>query len=486
MNGKPQENPLGWGFRISVVVLTLMTPAVLWFVGPIVGSIPIFGPLLMALAWIVLLGAVAVELAWILRTAMTPNATTTTFSLDIQSITWGLFLVQLFLAVCLPGGSILGLNLKLISDGLFLLAFAMYLVTSGPFFSNAEIIFITAVAASLCFWSLVGVWNGQTDAGQILSELRQIASAISVAWLSIFAVRRRLVTAERLITAIIYGIFCVSAVKVALVASSFFANLDPIQVVRSFFGEETRAEPIILGLIRLDFAADIVGAFALFALLAPSVSGVRFSRTSKPLICVVVLLGSGFLTYARAIWFIYFVSIFVAMIVERSWKAMAVTVLAVLVLGVTYYDVFSTVFEARFVTEAESSDVGRVEQARDLMAEIKTRPILGKGMGAHFSTDSRTSTEKYSYELQWLAFLMQFGIVGVIGILLLVAASTRDLVLAKHPAKPWMFLLFALWLLESSTNPHMTSSYAGATFGLFMAMFYRMRNTNLRSELRVL
>jgi len=486
MNGKTPENPLGSAFRTSIVVLTLTMAAVLWFVGPILGSIPILGPLLVALAWIVLLGAVAVELAWILRTALTTDTTTTTFSSDIRSITWGLFLVQLFLAVCLPGGSLFGVNLKLTCDGLFLLAFAIYLLTSGPFFSNAEIIFMAVVAASLCFWSLVGVWNGQTDAGQILSELRQIAPAISVAWLSIFAVRRRLVTAERLITIIIYGMFCVSAVKVALVAASFFANIDPVQIARSLFGEETRAEPIVLGLVRLDFPADIVGAFALFALLAPRVSGVRFGRMPRLFICIVVLLGSGFLTYARAIWFIYAVSIFVAMIVQRSWKIMAVTVLAALLLGVWYYDVFSTVYEARFVTDAESSDVGRVEQARDLMAEIKTRPILGKGMGAHFSTDSRTSTQKYSYELQWLAFLMQFGIVGVIGILLLVASSARDLFMAKHPAKPWMFLLFFLWLLESFTNPHMTSSFAGATFGLFMAMFYRMRNMNLNSEERVL
>jgi hypothetical protein len=358
----------------------------------------------------------------------------------------------------------------------------VYAVTNSPFFSHAEMIFMVVVAASLCFWSLVGVFNGQADTGQIFSELRQIASAISVAWLSIFAIRRGLLTAERLITVIIYGMFCVSAVKMALVAASFFSNIDPIQITQSVFGEATRADPILFGLVRLDFPQDIVGAFALFALLAPSVSGVRFGRMSKLFICIVVVLGSGFLTYSRAIWFIYVVSIFVAMIVQRSWKTMAVTILAVLVLGAWYYDVFNVVFEERFVAEAEPSDVGRIEQARDLMGEIKARPFLGKGMGAHFSTDSRTTTQKYSYELEWLALLMQFGIVGTIGILLLVAASTRDLVMAKHPARPWTLLLFALWLLESCLNPHITSSYAGATFGLFMAMFYRMRNTNLNAE----
>jgi hypothetical protein len=412
--------------------------------------------------------------------------TTSTFSSDVRSITWGLFLVQLFLAVCLPGGSVLGLNLKLISSGLFLVAFVLYVVAGGPFFSHAEIIFMGVVAAFLCFWSLVGVLNGQADTGQILSQLRLIAMAILVAWLSIFAIRRGLVTAERLITVIIYGMFCASAVKVALVAASVFSNIDPIQITRSVFGEESvEAYPILFGLVRLDFAQDILGAFALFALLAPSVSGVRFGRTSKLFICIVVVLGSGLLAYSRANWFIYVVSIFVAMIVQRSWKTMAVTVLAALLLCVSFYDVLNAVYEDRFVREAESSDTGRIEQARALMGEIKARPILGKGMGAHVNTYISSGTQKYSYELQWLAFLMQFGIVGELGILLLVAASTRDLVMAKHPAKPWMLLLFVLWLLDSWTNPHITGSFAGATFGLFMAMFYRMRNTNLDSEGRV-
>jgi hypothetical protein len=363
--------------------------------------------------------------------------TTRTFSSDVRSITWGLFLVQLFLAVSLPGGSVLGLNLKLISSGLFLAAFVLYGVTGGPFFSHAEIIFMAVVAASLCFWSLVGVLNGQADTGQILSQLRGIAMAILVAWLSIFAIRRGLVAAERLITVIIYGLFSVSAVKVALVAASFFSNIDPIQITRSVFGEQsTVAYPIPFGLVRLEFTEDIVGAFALFALLAPRVSGVRFGRTSRLFICLVILLGSGLLAYSRAIWFIYVVSIFVAMIVQRSWKTMAVTILAALVLGVSCYDVFNLVYEERFVREAELSDTGRIEQARALMGEIKARPILGKGMGAHVNTYTSSDTDKYSYELQWLAFLMQFGIVGEIGILLLVAW------LCQHGLAPFDHLIW--------------------------------------------
>src|SRR5208282_4009636 len=124
-----------------------------------------------------------------------------------------------------------------------------------------------------------------------------------------------------------------------------------------------------------------------------SVSGVRFGRTSKLCICIVVVLGSGFLAYSRFIWFTYVVSIFAAMIVQRSWKAMGVTILAALLLGVACYDVFNVVYEERFVTEAGPSDAERIEQARDLTVEIKARPILGKGMGAH--ANARGETHSY-------------------------------------------------------------------------------------------
>jgi len=70
---------------------------------------------------------------------------------------------------------------------------------------------------------------------------------------------------------------------------------------------------------------------------------------------------------------------------------------------------------------------------------------------------------------------MQFGFLGICGIMVLIAASARDLLRARHPAKPWLMALFALWLLSGWTNPHLTSSFAGATFGMFMALFYSIR-----------
>jgi O-Antigen ligase len=406
------------------------------------------------------------------------------FSLHVRSITCRLFTILLFLVVSLPTGSILGVNLKVIAFVVFWAAFVLYVMTNRNAFSHADVFLLLAVMASLCFWSLIGILNGQADTSQIFYHVRELGSAILIAWLSIFFIRKGLIRSERLIGTIVYGMFVVSAVKVALVAGSLFFDFSPIQTIQSVFGEtSTVAGSIDFNLIRLEFSGDILGGFVLFALLAPSVSGVKFRPVPKFALCFVVLLGSGFLAYSRYVWLIYVVSIFTAMVVERSWKMMVVIILAVLILCIPFYDAFQTIFEARFLSEGtEVSDAGRVAQARALMDEVKARPIFGKGIGAHSKAYLSSDTNMYAYEMQWLSLLMQFGIVGETAILLMVAVSARDLMMAKHPAKLWMIFLFVLWLLASWTNPYLTSSFAGGAFGLFMALFYRMRNVHLSAS----
>jgi hypothetical protein len=401
------------------------------------------------------------------------------FALTIRKITWGVFLGLLFLVVSLPTGSIMGVNVKFIAFGLFACSFLLYALTSRNIFARSDVLLLTTVLAALSFWSLIGILNGESETIQIFYQLRDLASAILIAWLCIFAVRRGLIQAERLILVIVVGMFAVATIKVLLVASSFFLDIYPVQAIEYVFGEgSTVGGAIEFNLVRLSFSADILGAVAIFAVLAPSISGVKFRRAAKFAVCLMIVLGCGFLAYSRYLWFFYTACVFLALIVERNWKLMAVILLSGVVLCIPFYDAVSTIFTARFLSEGtEVSDSGRVEQANALLDEIKIRPFLGKGVGAHTNAHISNGIYLYGYEMQWLAFLMQFGVLGELGILLLVAVSTRDLLRAKHRAKFWIILLFALWLFASWTNPYLTSSFAGAVFGLFMAMFYRMRNT---------
>jgi hypothetical protein len=383
----------------------------------------------------------------------------------------------LMIAVCLPTGSIFGLNVKIPVFAIFFVIFAFYLAThSSKWLRTSDLMFLGCFVAGLCFWALVAIFHGQSQTSQIFLQLKDISSTVVLAWLCIFFVRHSLLRPEDIVKPLLYGTVALAAMKLLLVAVTIGRQVDPIQLLSNIFGEEALVGgSIAFGLTRIEFSSDIISSFALFVILCPSVSGIRLGRVTK-FCAVAVLLASGLLAFARYIWFLEFVAIIAALVIERQLKLLAIAVVALVPFTLVYYEALKPVVEARFFSDQVSdSDLIRIEQSKALLNAIQSRPIIGKGLGTHVNEVIRNQENQYSYELQWMSLSMQFGIVGIAAIILLIAASARDLLLSHHPAKPWMVLLFSLWLLSGWTNPHLTSSFAGATFGMFMALFYAMR-----------
>ena len=49
------------------------------------------------------------------------------------------------------------------------------------------------------------------------------------------------------------------------------------------------------------------------------------------------------------------------------------------------------------------------------MNELESTPILGRGLGGYVENLVRDGIIQYSYEVQWVAFLMQFGLTWIYG-----------------------------------------------------------------------
>lgn len=383
----------------------------------------------------------------------------------------------LMIAVCLPTGSIFGLNVKIPAFGLFSLALAMYVVTrSSKWITADELTFLALFTGALAFWGLVAIFRGQSETSQVFLQLKDIASTVILAWLCLFFLRRNLLRPEDVIRPIVYGIVALAVMKIALIAVTLVLKIDPIQLLGNVFGDDALVGgSIAFGLSRIEFSSDILGSFVLFALLCPSVSGVRFRRTAIVFFALVLLV-SGLLAFARYIWFLEGFAIFAATIIERRIKLLVLAAFAMICVAYFYYQELQPVFEQRFFSDQVSdSDLIRMEQSKALVNAIETHPIIGKGLGAHVNAVIRNSEDQYSYELQWLSLTMQFGFAGIVAIFLMIAASARDLLASHHPAKLWLLAMFILWLCSGWTNPHLTSSFAGATFGMFMALFFKVR-----------
>ncbi len=359
----------------------------------------------------------------------------------------------------------------------YTISFAFFIATNSREWPTlSEQIFLGIFLACLCFWGILGLLNGESETKQVFLQLKDISSTVLIAWFCVFFVRRKLLEPESVVRSVVFAAAVVGVIKVALVLAIFAFKVNPVLLIESTFGEGSLVSGDIgLGLTRLGFSSDIVGGFALFVVLCPSVSGVRLRRSYIAL-CVVALLASGLMSYARYIWFIYLFALVAACVIERRFKLLLFSFLAVAVLALAGYDVVAPMVSSRFSSEQTSdSDLTRIEQSKALLDEIEARPILGKGIGQHAHQLIRSEQNLYSYELQWMSLMMQTGAVGIAAILLLVVAAARDLLAVRYRARPWLAALFIFWLLGSWTNPYLMSSFAGATFGMFMSIFYRMR-----------
>ncbi|HEX3821924.1 MAG TPA: O-antigen ligase family protein [Candidatus Sulfotelmatobacter sp.] len=388
-----------------------------------------------------------------------------------------MLLLLLFTAVCLPTGSIFGLNVKAALFVVFVVALAWFLVThSSDWPTLSEQIFLGIFISCACFWAIIAIYHGESDTKQIFLELKDIATTVLIAWFCYFFLRRKLLQPESVITSVICAAVTVGFIKLALILCVLILRVEPVSLIESVFGEASLVSGEIgLGLTRLGFSSDIVGGFALFAVLCPSVSGVRLRRSFVAL-CVFMLLVSGLLSYARYVWITDLFAIVAALVIERRVKVLLLSALVVGIVAGTSFEALNPLFAARFSSEQTSeSDLIRIEQSKALWDEIEARPVFGKGIGQHALGLIRNEQNPYSYELQWMSLLMQLGLVGVGAILVLFVAAARDLLAVRGPAKFWLAALYLLWLLGSWTNPYLISSFAGATFGMFLAMFYRMR-----------
>jgi hypothetical protein len=388
-----------------------------------------------------------------------------------------LLLLLIFVAVCLPTGTIFNLNVKIVLFLVCAVAFLSFLLfNSHDWPTSAELIFFFVFCLSLCLWCMIAILNGQSDTTQLLLQVKDLGSTVLIAWLCAFFVRRGLLSPESVVLTVIYSVVTLGLVKIGLIVGLFTLHINPTQMIESIFGEASLVSgDIAFGLVRMGFSSDIVGSFAIFAILCPTVSGVRFRRGYAALL-ITVLLISGLISYGRYIWFMDLFAIMAALSIERRFKLLVLAVIATGLAGVASYDVLRPLVEARFSSDQTTdSDLTRIEQSKALISEIKARPLFGKGLGTHARGVIRSEQTQYSYELQWMSLLMQLGIVGIVGVAVLVIAAAHDLLAARYPARLWLAALFIFWLLGSWTNPYITSSFAGATFGMFMAIFYRMR-----------
>ena len=121
------------------------------------------------------------------------------------------------------------------------------------------------------------------------------------------------------------------------------------------------------------------------------------------------------------------------------------------------------------------SDNIRIHELHYLTAYFLKSPIFGHGLGAYVPNHIRDSHSKFSYELQWIAFLMQTGVIGVSFLLFAVATIAKPFAGIKIRREQLsLFLLYVLWILSSLFNAYLTSSASAVIFAFFVSEGFRI------------
>ncbi|WP_446745237.1 O-antigen ligase family protein [Silvibacterium acidisoli] len=249
-------------------------------------------------------------------------------------------------------------------------------------------------------------------------------------------------------------IACTAALLKSAILFVVLTGRMSLDAVQAALGFETVTDQIGFGLQRLQFPADI----ALLFLVAIYVGG------RSRIVDILFLLATSvslFLSFSRYLLAAYLLCLFLRYL--RLRRLDVISGASVVVVGITIA-VFSVSLATRFASNAtDASDAARTEQLKYLNSSIANHPLLGSGMGAHVNGFTRSSTLRFSYEMEWYAMAMQFGVIGLAWFLANLGALLWSP--ARRSAHPAIFaIIVSMWIASGFTNPMIVS--VGSAFGV--------------------
>jgi hypothetical protein len=319
----------------------------------------------------------------------------------------------------------------------------------------------------LALWTLFGVESGALA----LDQFKVFIITLGFLGMGAYYMHEGRLTFATLLKVVILANFSYSLLKITLGALQALQVINALALMEKL-GFRFMSMQIMGNLGRLQTSVDILTPFILYFVLSSESWGLFLSRGFKRLFTFLAWISIAF-SFSRfllacalaahvAFWFCesrkaLFLSLF---------KASCLLFCLIPLIGP---ERLYQVVERRFFSDESSrSDIIRKEQIEALVESFYEAPYLGKGMGGFSKEVVRDPLLKYSYEVQWVAFLMQFGILGLLTLLVPpLLLLTKILLLPSSRLKASLFALFCLWLISGFTNPFLISLASGILYTLF-------------------
>jgi hypothetical protein len=321
-------------------------------------------------------------------------------------------------------------------------------------------------------WYLVGIdQNPLIPSGQS-DQFKVFLVTLFVPFAAWYLIKERLITPQKILRTLIFANLAYSLGKVILMALHLTGKVNAWTVMHKT-GFRYMSMNIFGEVGRIQTSVDILTPYLAFFVLQSDNLQLNLSKRFRAFY-LVVSVASVFLSFSRVLIFGFALSILAHGLTLRVANQIKLWVLlsclvfcGVLAIGPEKVE---KVIERRlFSNDNYQSDATRNVQINALLNACDESPILGKGLGGYTTACIRDFALPYAYEVQWVAFLMQFGWLGII--LLLTPLSIIAWKLIALPLtipKLCYFLLFGYWLLSGFTNPFMISLTSGMIYMIFL------------------
>lgn len=328
------------------------------------------------------------------------------------------------------------------------------------------LLFFCAALLFLITWFFWGASSGNIPLSVQVDEFKVFLITLTFPIMTVYLIDSNYLTLSQFYKAVIYSSFIYVLVKCVLVTFHLLGWVNIWKIIE-FTGVRTMKMGITETLSRLQTSADVFTPFLVLFVLQADRLKVKLSALFRNSYLFLAL-ASTFLSFSRYLIAIYAISLFLHCLTLNAKKTILnmlfgslLVLAAVLAIGPGK---IQQIIELRvFSKNTFLSDSVRKSQIRAMTYEIEESPFLGKGLGAYAKDYVRDSKLKYSYEVQWVALLMQFGLIGITLILLPLGYIGYRILYVSLP----FLILYFLWIFSGFTNPFLLSLPSGILYTCF-------------------
>ncbi len=393
------------------------------------------------------------------------------------------FIDALFcLAICLwvlPSGKVLDIPIKLILFSITTFSMIVYLVIRNELCVSRQLIVFLCTLIPLLSWFLLGVSNGFEATGlKILVSFISffLIVVITIVYIYNFSSIGSLRFVEKALYISVFFFVFFKLILEMLFLAGIISYYDCVHLLKEILNGSTMT-------LQMDIAGFRVSRFSTpndtIPLVLLSYDMVKKDRTLIVRFIQFILFGLySFIVFSRII-FVQFVLVYFIcglLVKENSRRKVTAWVFAflALTLAILFYSsndpngngYLMSLLVTRFSGKQVSySDSIRALQARFLWKGIKDNFLFGQGLGAYSKEYVRSSISPASYELEYLSFLFQFGIIGFSLIIVPILYSSFKETVGNTTDRSMRLLVlfnFLIWAGKPLFNPQFLSSSSGA------------------------